>query len=202
MLTTTLAILATPVLALDAPRTGDFENNQLFIKGVHKNVEFTLEGNQAQGFTDFEVRGLIYTYQLSENVTSGVELFAKYIQPTDGFTAGGSYNLAYAVSPNSVVYGEAELSFGNINYETTDGQAAFIPKVGFVSDFNDTVAGFAEIKYGWNMTDDWSDIGGRAELGLDIAVNDTVMIVPSIVGYFDTEAWNDTQARLGVEFKF
>jgi hypothetical protein len=203
MLTTAAFLFtASASVALDAPRTGDFENNQLFLKGIHKNLEFTIEGNQAQGFVDLELRGLVYTYPISETLTAGVEMFGKYYQPTDGYTVGGSYNLVYAVAPATNLYGELEASFGSVNPDVEDTQVALIPKIGIETTFNDTVGGFAEVKYCWNATDNWNGIGGRAEAGLVFAVNDTVAIVPSVVGYFDTEAWSDAQARLGMEFKF
>ena len=198
--TAAFAFLATSAFA----ETNNFENNELYVKAIHKNLEFSLEGNQSEGFTKLEARALVLTYAINPKLNSGIEVFDAYTShgDLDAYTVGGSYNMAYTLTPATTLYGETELAYTSVDATLGEHVTTLTPKVGVAAAFNDRVTGFAEVEYAFAVNKDWADMGGRAEVGLDIAVNDSVMVVPSVVGYFDSNDLNEVQGRVGVEFKF
>jgi hypothetical protein len=60
---------------------------------------------------------------------------------------------------------------------------------------------FTEVSYDFNASQDWTQQGGEATLGLDYAVNDSLSVRPSIVRSFDTGA-DETNLNVALALSF
>jgi hypothetical protein len=62
---------------------------------------------------------------------------------------------------------------------------------------------FGEVDYSFNASEDFADLGGIVQVGLDVALSDMVAVRPSVMRGFDTDGLgDDTQAAVEVVFSF
>lgn len=194
-----LAILTATTMSTAAV-AADFDNTQLAVVAESGALAFKLEGNQANGYTNMEVRAEVLSYSMGKNVDSTLDVFVGHNRVFDQMTAGAEYTVVYA--PNAwSVYGSAELAYTARSNDLSGGDVFVTPTAGVSYVFAEKFTGFGEVSYSWNASNSWAKQGGALELGVDYAIKPNWFVTPSLVRTFDTGA-DSTQLRIETRFAF
>lgn len=196
----TLIAVLTATTMSTAAFADDFDNTVMSVTAQSGALAFKLEGNQADGYTNMEVRGEVLTYSMGENIDSTLDLFVGHNRIADQMTAGAEYTVVYA--PNAWnVYGSAELAYTAATNDLSNGDIFVTPTAGVSYVFAEKLTAFGEVSYSWNASDSWAKQGGALEAGVDYAITPTWYVTPSVVRTFDTGS-DDTQLHIGTRFVF
>jgi hypothetical protein len=196
---TLIAALAATTISTAAV-AADFDNAVVSVTASSGALAFTLEGNQANGYTNMEIRGKVLTYSMGKDVESTVDVFVGHSRVADQMTVGTGYTMVYA--PNAwSFYGSAELAYVAATNDLSSGDVFVTPTAGASYVFAEKFAAFGEVSYAWNVSNSLAATGGSVELGIDYAITPTWTVTPSLVRTFNTGA-DDTQLHIATRFAF
>lgn len=215
MKNTMIAAFAALGLTAGVAAADDLDNTQVFTTIKTGAFEFNLEGTAENGFVGLGAKADVYTYSLGESVTGTVALTLGYVEGTEAVALGLGFGYADGVETvalgieNTITYSTGAFDLyatPSLVYvadadDLGNGDFYTAPTLGMSYDFSGTVTGFGEVTYAWNMSEDFTGIGGALEVGADFALTETVTLTPSVVRTFDTGA-DETQARIGLTFSF
>ena len=192
-----LALITTTATAQNTETV--LRNATVSATGISGPVDFTLEANR-RNITELEIGLTAF-----EHSYSGVEAALRFALGTDlrgDDTLYGrvEYNFTSDVADSLSLYGSAAIQY-DTDTRLGGGQWLFDPSVGVSYDLSDHVAVFAEIGYIWELNRGRNDLGGRVEVGLPIAVSDSLYITPSVSRTFRTDD-NTTAAHLNLTYQF
>jgi hypothetical protein len=115
---------------------------------------------------------------------------------------GAEYLLSTTMAASTLTFG-VEGAYIAPSTDFSNGDVFITPSVNLEVALTDGIAAFAEVGYAFNASEDFANIGGTFELGMDFAVTDTVAIRPSMVRVFDADGVDEfTQAAVEVVFNF
>lgn len=200
MMKTVMAAVAALGLtfATTASAQDDFSLHGVTVSAQTSIFNFEVEGTANNGVDTVKLGAEVFTYNIGD-VESSVDVFGRYFRNYAGsedFSIGAAYTVAYRVDAWSV-YGSLEGE-----YLTSAQDMLVTPKVGTSYQFTPTVGGFAEVSQTWVANDSWSRRAGLAEVGVNIDLIDNVTLTPSIRHNFNTPGRDNTQAHVGLNFRF
>jgi len=182
--TTTAAIVTlstTTALAAD-----DWGNTTYGVEMISGPLDFSIDADN-DGLTDVEVGYTAFEYNIGENVESNVRFaLSTGIREEDDVAVIGQYNISMMTTPSLLIYGTAEVAYVT-DSGFSDGDWLVEPSAGAAYSITDTVAVYGEVGYTWNATNDFDQLGGYVEVGLPVAVTDTITITSSVSHGFDTD---------------
>jgi outer membrane receptor protein involved in Fe transport len=177
----------------------DFENTSFETVVYADNLQFSLSGDNNDGVNAASAGITFMPYQLG---TVNANLYAEleYGFLTDEFTVTGEYQM-YRTFAFGEVYGAAAVNYVAHEDDLSDGEWAFSPYAGVTYGLTDNISAFTEVGYSWNMSQDWDQVGGYGEVGVDFAISENITLTPSVVKTFDTVD-DSTQMNLTMAFQF
>lgn len=203
----TLVIAAIAALGFSTAATaGDFDTNLLKTTIVTDNLQFSVQGtigSELDNLGDaWMFEGGAYLFPHTVGTFDGeVYLFGQLGEAFDG--TFGAVGAEYILT-RGFTGGEFEVS-GTVNYVMLDGldngDLLLAPRARLTIDATDSVAGFGELGYGWNASDDFAALGGYGELGFEFGLTDNVMLSTSVVAPFET-ANDDMFANIELKLNF
>jgi hypothetical protein len=183
-----LALFGTPVLA------DDFDATTYTLSATSGALDFNVDADDS-GITDISagVSGLEHSLWAMQ---AGVRGELSYNLDSDGVGLRGEYNVSYVN-----LYGTAAVEYSTSDASLKGGDWMFEPTVGISYDFTDRISTYAEASYAWDMSNSWDSLGGTVEIGMPIAVTNTVTLTPSLSRGFSgaSEDWNANIAA-GIQF--
>jgi hypothetical protein len=194
-----LALAATIGLTT-ATFAGDFDNTVFETTVTSGNLQFTVNTTTADNLNSFNVGAYLHDYRIG-NVFAELYTEIGYNRITDTMNLRGEYQLHTAVSNNTVLYGAIAVDYVTPTNDLGNGDFYFDPYVGVSHSFTTDFVVFGEVGYTWNMSNNWANDGGYAEIGFHYHVNNNLTLTPSIVKTFDTVN-ADTQAKFTVGIAF
>ena len=203
----TLVIAAIAALGLASVANADaFDTNLLKTTLVTDNLEFSLEGtigDELDNLGDawrFEAGGYFFDHTVG-TFDGTVYFFGQFGEAFDN--EFGALGAKYILTQDFGA-GEVELS-GEANYFMLDdfdnGDFLLTPRARVTLEATDAVAGFGELGYSWNASEDFADLGGYGELGFDFGLTNEVMLSTSVVAPFETEN-DDMFAKVELTLNF
>jgi hypothetical protein len=197
MKTTILAtVSALGIFAGSIAGANDFNTVEATLSAQYGMFNFTVEGTGNNGYQNFTIGADVLSFDLASNVNSAVNVFGSYHRG-DEFSLGTVASVVYDLGAVDV-YG-----LGRLEYFTTAQSLMITPTAGVNYTINSTFDAFAEVGYTWNASNNWSRMGGVAEVGVNVNLADNVTLTPSIRHRFDANGVaNNTQAHVGVAFSF
>jgi hypothetical protein len=203
----TLVIAAVAALGLTSAAYADsFDTNLLKTTIVTDNLQFSLEGTVGSSLENlgdvwvFEAGGYVLPHTVG-TFDGEVYLFGQFGEAFgDTF---GAFGAEYILS-TGFNGGEFEVS-GTANYvmlnNFDDGELLLAPRARLTIDATDSVAGFGELGYAWNASNDFNGLGGYGEVGFNFGLTNDVMLSTSVVAPFETEN-DDMFAKVELTLNF
>jgi hypothetical protein len=207
MKTTLVAMIALTVFGTSA-MADNFDYTTTTLTATSGNLEFSATGvfdNSATEFEDSYTLGA-GVYVLPHTVgawDAEVFVFGEIGEnAADEFgVVGAEYLLTTTMDASTLTLG-TEAAYVMVD-DYDNGEFIVTPRANLEVAVTDTIAVFGEVAYAFNATEDFADLGGAVELGMDFAINDMVAVRPSIVRGFDTDGFaDDTQAAVELTFNF
>lgn len=206
-----IAGLATAAVAEEAAVAEDFEATQVETTFSSGLLDFTL--NTEDGDLNSITTGVhLFEYSMGR-FDSTTYSSLSYGVDSDTFNLAVNYNLETELSPVLTAYGTAQVAYVTPTDDLSGGDAFFTPTLGVAYTASDKLKVFSDVSYSWNMSQDWSDssdalalgsdyyLYGTYELGVEYAVNDSLVVRPSLIRSFNTD--NDvTNVKLEAALKF
>ena len=195
-----LGLLATAAVAQTAPAVEDFDANEFIATAKSGNLEFSL-GTVDGELSTVKTGAYVAAWTLGADIDTNVYTALTYDRLDETLAASAELNVQKALNQLFAVYGSAELSYVAPTADLDAGDTFVTPTVGAKYTFADGADVFAEVAYDWNVSNDWAQAGGAAEVGVDYFVTDRIAITPSLVRTFDTDAdATNLKVELGLVF--
>ena len=195
-----LGLLATAAVAQTAPAVEDFDANEFIATAKSGNLEFSL-GTVDGELSTVKTGAYVAAWTLGADIDTNVYTALTYDRLDETLAASAELNVQKALNQLFAVYGSAELSYVAPTADLDAGDTFVTPTVGAKYTFADGADVFAEVAYDWNVSNDWAQAGGAAEVGVDYFVTDRIAITPSLVRTFDTDTdATNLKVELGLVF--
>lgn len=162
---------------------GDFDNNTFGVELTSGAMDFSVDATE-NGMTDLSVgiTGLAHNFA---NLDATVRGELSYNLDADTIGVRGEYNVATNLATNVTAYGSAAVQYTTVETDLTDGDFAFDPSVGVTYQVTDAVSVYGEVGYTWDMSNDFDRLGGYVEVGMPVALTNTITLTPSLARGFD-----------------
>jgi len=178
----------------------NFDNNVASVTANVGRYSLSVKGTEDNGFTQFGVNANVLAYGMSDNLSSALDVYGTWYRSNEQIGLGADYIVTYAVNDLSV-YGVANIEYVADERDFSAGDFFTAPTLGASYQMTDKVGAYTEVSYAWNVSDDFSEVGGEVELGANIALADNITLNPALVRTFDT-AEDTTQLHVGLAFNF
>lgn len=172
--------------------------------GVELSFELTVSDLRSDtDFGDvwsFRAGATVLTYELGPGIST-LELFGELgeVRGDEYAVLGAEY--AWAVAANrTTVQLAGEVAYVMID-DFDNGFFAVTPSALVSHDLGRGVDLYGEVGYSWDATNDWTRVGGYAEIGLDVEVNEAFSVRGAVIQPFDT-ADDDAYAEIGLQLNF
>ena len=180
----------------------NFDRLEMFTVVSSGDLEFRIDGNTRTGVTGLEAGIHAFHHKLDSEVFGSVFFTVGKDTVSNELTAGAEYRIAYMPGDFSV-YGGLGVEYRTVNTKLNGGDVVVTPRIGVGYNVTPEAFVFGEVQNSWTANNSWANRGALAEIGLEYSVNDNVAVIPSIVHQFNTPGVkNNTQARVGVHFRF
>lgn len=179
----------------------DFNDTQAFVDVEVGKLTFGIEASEQSGFTGLEFDYEVLAYPLGAG-TSTLDLGVTYFDSSETITIDAIYAVRMPAAPTVDVYGSVELNYVASSELAVEGDVFGTPEVGVEWYASDTTSMFGEVGYVFNLSDDVSNVGAYAEVGMNWDVADNITFTPSVVHTFDGPGADVTEARVGLTLKF
>jgi len=128
----------------------------------------------------------VLSYNLA-NGTSDVNLYGAVGELAgEGFgVVGAQYAWITAISRDVTLELMADATYVMAD-NVENGNLLLSPSMEMTVEVTNSLAVFGGAGYTWEATDSFAQLGGYVEVGLDVAVSDTVALRPSVIRPFDT----------------
>lgn len=190
---------ATVALFAGVASAEDFDNTTFETVLYSDRYQFTLSGDNADGFNSAAAGVVLFPYELGTlDANVYVELGYHFLDET--VTVTGEYQMS-KVYGFGELYGAVAVDYTAADDDLGGGDWNLSPYIGAAYDMSDNVVAFAEVGYSWNMSQEWDTNGGYGEIGVDFLVDENIKITPSVVKTFDTPD-DSAQVNLTVAFAF
>jgi opacity protein-like surface antigen len=196
MKTTVLAAVAATALMASAAVAQDFDNTGITITAETGKFQFVLEGTANTGYNSFGVGYEVLSYGMGANTQSVLDVYATHHRAANEFSLGAEYTVTHTRNALSL-HGAVDAE-----YFVSSQVLAVTPTLGAAYNAAEAVTVWGEVGYTLDATNSWARSGGLFEVGVDFAVASNVTLTPSIRHYFDGVGADNTQAHIGVSFKF
>lgn len=167
-------------------------------------LSFTTVGKATDDLEDnWKLRGAfdVAQYNFAGGVST-VSLYGEFGEvAADEFgTVGAEYEWTYDAFTRTELALTGDVAYVMFN-DYDDGDVIVSPSATVAFELTKNVDAFGEVGYAWDATNDWNELGGYTELGLDIGITQSISVVPSVVQAFDTDD-DDVYGSLEVVFNF
>jgi hypothetical protein len=191
---TTIAGLAFSTIA----SAKDFDNTTASVTAQWDRITVEVEGTEKTGYESATVGVEVLNYSIGNATSNTVDVYFTHYNTADEYAIGAEYGVTYTVNAASL-YGSAEVEY---NFDTE--VVSFTPTVGVAYVVADAVTVWSDVGYTFDASNDFSRVGGVAEIGLDFAVASNIMLTPSVVYAFDQAngASDEAQINLAVGLRF
>jgi hypothetical protein len=192
---TTTAVLA---LMTSVALADNFDNNTFKLSVNSGMLDFNTTADKS-GISTFQLGVTGFEYKLGQ-VDAALRGAFTYNLGTNAIGLRGEYLVNWATT-KAAVYGTAALEYVTYNTNLADGNFLFDPSVGVQYQLTERVSVFGEVGYTWNLSNDFSSLGGYVELGLPVTLNKAVTVTPSVVRGLG-DGLEETNLSLSVAFSF
>jgi hypothetical protein len=195
-----IAAFVTAMTATAAATANEtLKDTAVSVTAIAGPLDFTIEGNR-DGVTELEAGLSVFDHSYG-----GVDAAVRFalgtdVRGTDSLYGRVEYNFGSEVTDRIAVYGSVATQY-DTNTKLESGLWTFDPTLGAAYGLTDRVAVFAEVGYTWELNHGKRDLGGVVEVGVPVAVTDSLYITPSVSRTFRTDA-NDTAANLNLTYQF
>jgi opacity protein-like surface antigen len=187
-----------------AAMANDFTRTEAFVDVNIGKFSFGVEGRDGQGFSQLEFDYEVFNYAIGSNGDSALDLGITYYDLGETVTLDATYEAVFSTGPNVDLYGSAEVNYiASSQVPAIEGDWFVTPELGIEVFASDVVSVFADVEYGFNVTNSARDEGGNVEFGVNWVVADNITVTPSMLYYYDRQFTTDrTEARVGLTLEF
>ena len=194
-----IAAFVTAMTATAATANETLKDTAVSVTAIAGPLDFNVEGNR-DGVTELEAGLSVFDHSYG-----GVDAAVRFalgtdVRGTDSLYGRVEYNFGSEVTDSIAVYGSIATQY-DTNTKLEGGLWTFDPTLGAAYGLTDRVSVFAEVGYTWELNQTKRDLGGIVEVGIPVAVTDSLYVTPSISRTFRTDA-NETAANLNLTYQF
>ena len=194
-----IAAFVTAMTATAVTANETLKDTSLSVTAISGPLDFNVEGNR-DGVTELETGLTVFDHSYG-----GVDAAVRFalgtdVRGTDSLYGRVEYNFVSEVTDRIAVYGSIATQY-DTNTKLESGLWTFDPTLGAAYGLTDRVSVFAEVGYAWELNQGKRDLGGVVEVGVPVAVTDSLYVTPSVSRTFRTDA-NDTAANLNFTYQF
>ena len=194
-----IAAIVTAMTATAVTANETLKDTAVSVTAIAGPLDFNVEGNR-DGVTELEAGLTVFDHSYG-----GVDAAVRFalgtdVRGTDSLYGRVEYNFGSEVTDSIAVYGSIATQY-DTNTKLESGLWTFDPTLGAAYGLTDRVSVFAEVGYAWELNQGKRDLGGVVEVGVPVAVTDSLYITPSVSRTFRTDA-NDTAANLNLTYQF
>jgi len=208
LLMKTFVLAAVAALGLGtAASAADFDVNSFTTTVTTGNLEFsasTLFGEDLAGFgDDFAVGAGVYVLPHTlGTLDAEVFVFGAYADLGDEtFGALGAEYIATSTEEGSALEFSLQAAYVGLTDDFSNGDVILTPSVNLTMELAPQIGLFGELGNSWNASEDLTNEGGYAEVGLNVALTDAFTISPSVVQSFGN-AGDDMSAAVEIKLNF
>lgn len=200
MKNTLLTIAVALGLTANTALANNFDNTVASVTAEFGQFDLTVEGDSDNGYTKLQFGATVLNYNISEAVSSELDVFAAHYNRVNSYGIGVEYSATYRAD-TLALWGITKIEYIGQSDDFSNGNVNVTPKLGAGYVVNDTVEVWSEVGYTWVASNEWNATGGVVEVGADFALAENVTFTPSVTRRFDVAA-EETQLNLGVTFNF
>lgn len=194
-----IAAFVTAMTATAVTANETLKDTAVSVTAIAGPLDFNVEGNR-DGVTELEAGLTVFDHSYG-----GVDAAVRFalgtdVRGTDSLYGRVEYNFGSEVTDSIAVYGSIATQY-DTNTKLESGLWTFDPTLGAAYGLTDRVSVFAEVGYAWELNQGKRDLGGVVEVGVPVAVTDSLYVTPSVSRTFRTDA-NDTAANLNLTYQF
>ena len=194
-----IAAFVTAMTATAVTANETLKDTAVSVTAIAGPLDFNVEGNR-DGVTELEAGLTVFDHSYG-----GVDAAVRFalgtdVRGTDSLYGRVEYNFGSEVTDSIAVYGSIATQY-DTNTKLESGLWTFDPTLGAAYGLTDRVSVFAEVGYACELNQGKRDLGGVVEVGIPVAVTDSLYITPSVSRTFRTDA-NDTAANLNLTYQF
>lgn len=194
-----IAAFVTAMTATAVTANETLKDTAVSVTAIAGPLDFNVEGNR-DGVTELEAGLTVFDHSYG-----GVDAAVRFalgtdVRGTDSLYGRVEYNFGSEVTDSIAVYGSIATQY-DTNTKLESGLWTFDPTLGAAYGLTDRVSVFAEVGYAWELNRGKRDLGGVVEVGVPVAVTDSLYVTPSVSRTFRTDA-NDTAANLNLTYQF
>ena len=194
-----IAAFVTALTATAVTANETLKDTSVSVTAIAGPLDFNVEGNR-DGVTDLEAGIIVFDHSYG-----GVDAAVRFalgadVRESDSLYGRVEYNFGSEVTDHIAVYGSIATQY-ETNTKLESGLWTFDPTLGTAYGLTDRVSVFAEVGYAWELNQGKRDLGGVVEVGIPVAVTDSLYVTPSVSRTFRTDA-NHTTANLNLTYQF
>jgi hypothetical protein len=193
-------ILTTALLAGTAAIAQESALPVLAFTGTYADTfSITLQGSSTDDFNTVQASARIYSLPVSTQLSFDAEVYANYYRVTDVTGVGVRVVADYIATNELSIYSNIAYEYLDVSDSNSDALRALAGLGYFVGN---GVSVFAETEYAWNISDDFSSIGGYVEAGIAVDLLDSTSLVTSVVHFYDTDVVENNQIKAEIVYAF